>query len=323
MSKKLITEEFIKRAILIHDNKYDYSEVIYKGIFNKITIICKEHGKFYQEANSHLSGNGCPKCAFELSKKNRTKTNTKFIEESYSIHKDRFDYSKTNYINSHKKLIIICKQHGEFECFPGVHLSNNGGCPLCSKRLKKTQEIFLKECEAVHKDKYDYSESFYINYHTKIKIRCKQHGIFEQSPANHLRGVGCKSCQESYGERAVRYYLENNNIKYISEKKFKECKYKRALPFDFYLSNYNLCIEYDGEQHFESRKISKNVTDEENLLNFKQTQINDILKNNYCFENKIRLLRIPYWEKNNMNELLTFCFEEINDIDKFENRLFK
>jgi len=125
----------------------------------------------------------------------------------------------------------------------------------------------------------------------KIKIICKKHGIFEQTPDNHInKKTGCPICNESKGEKEIRIILNNLNIKYIKQKTFNNCKNKRKLPFDFYLTDYNLCIEFDGIQHFKSIEYFGG----EKVL--KETQKRDLIKNNYCKENNIKLLRIKYNE---------------------------
>ena len=119
------------------------------------------------------------------------------------------------------------------------------------------------------------------------------------------RGVGCPICKESKGEKTIREYLEKNNIEFKQEYKFKNCKYKKELPFDFYIPEYNLCIEFDGKQHF---KPIEHFGGEEY---FEIIQIRDKIKNNYCKDNGINLLRISYTEKNNITKILDREFERL------------
>ena len=116
--KKLTTEEFIKRAIEVHDDKYDYSKVEYKNNTTKVKIICPidNHGDFYQRPSHHFRGTGCPSCS------NNKKSSTKeFINKSKLIHGNKFDYSLVKYINTHHKIIIICPIHGKFPQEPNTH----------------------------------------------------------------------------------------------------------------------------------------------------------------------------------------------------------
>ena len=117
-------------------------------------------------------------------------------------------------------------------------------------------------------------------------------------------GNGCPQCQESKGERQVRQWLENKNIIYTYQKTFKDCKYIKVLPFDFYISKYHACIEYDGKQHFEPVDFAGRG-EEWALQQFEKTQYHDKIKNQYCKNNNITLLRIPYF-KNVEEELETF-----------------
>jgi len=148
--------------------------------------------------------------------------------------------------------------------------------------------MFIKKSNIIHNYKYNYSEVEYINNKTKVKIICPKHGIFNQKPNDHLMGHGCPICKESYGEKQIGIFLDNNNIRYIRQKKFKNCKNIKVLPFDFYLPEYNMCIEFDGIQHF--KKIDK--WGGEN--NYKLIMLKDNIKNNYCKNNNIYLLRIKY-----------------------------
>jgi very-short-patch-repair endonuclease len=114
--------------------------------------------------------------------------------------------------------------------------------------------------------------------------------MFIQKPTTHLKGCGCPMCNESQGERKISQILENKKINFISQKKFDGCLYKRKLKFDFYLPDYNTCIEYDGEQHNVMYRFEK--TNER----LKIRQKRDKIKNEYCKENNIHLIRIKYNE---------------------------
>jgi very-short-patch-repair endonuclease len=117
-----------------------------------------------------------------------------FIKQAKEIHGDKYDYSKSEYINSKSKILIICKVHGEFEQEPRKHLEGQR-CKKCTiQKQRFTTEQFTEKAKEKHGDTYDYSISNYINYTTKVSIQCKQHGIFEQKPQQHLDGNGCPKC---------------------------------------------------------------------------------------------------------------------------------
>ena len=190
MPKKKTKEEFIAKAKLVHGDKYDYSKVEYVGALTKVCIICPKHGEFCQEANSHLRGQGCPKCK----SKKQTCTTDEFIAKAKKIHGDKYDYSKVNYVNNYTKVCIICHEHGEFWQTPGAHLRGQG-CPKCkSKKQTCTTDEFIAKAKKIHGDKYDYSKVEYVNRKTKVCIICPKHGEFWQTPSAHLRGQGCPKC---------------------------------------------------------------------------------------------------------------------------------
>jgi hypothetical protein len=138
-------DKFIKKAKEIHGVKYDYSEVEYINSTTKVIIICKTHGEFKQTPSGHLQGAGCNQCAIETNTNNLKSNTDEFIEKAIKKYGDKYDYSKVEYIESRKKVIIICKTHGEFELRPNDHLSGYG-CYRCSysKQFSNTQIKWLQ-----------------------------------------------------------------------------------------------------------------------------------------------------------------------------------
>ena len=118
--KRLTTEEFIEKAKKVHGDRYNYSKVEYKNNCIKVIIVCKIHDGFKQKPNGHLNGKGCPKCV------GQNKTTKELIKQFNKIHRNKYDYSKVEYINSRTKVIIICKKHGEFSQTPNNHLRKRG-----------------------------------------------------------------------------------------------------------------------------------------------------------------------------------------------------
>jgi hypothetical protein len=348
-------EDFVKRCIEKHDDKYDYSITFYKKWNKKINIRCKKHGVFSKIPAKHIQGEGCPKCATEKRGSGNALSKFEFINKANIIHNGKYNYSLVNYINSRIKIKIICPEHGEYKQIPTNHLKGNG-CPKCyENNIKKSKEDWIKLFNQKHGDIYEYYFDNDFNSKTKIKIKCKKHGVFEQTidnhksgqgckkcaiekrtkqkrlttekfikkaikkhgdiydyslvkygksnkekvkiicsehgeykqtPRGHLYGFGCPKCSSSKGEKEVRKVLENNNVKYIEQYVFEDCIYKSPLKFDFYLPEYNVCIEYDGIQHFEP--IDFFGGEKAFLENKKRDSIKDI----YCKENNIKLIRI-------------------------------
>ena len=184
------TEIFINQAKSIHGNLYDYSLTNYKNSKTKIKIICEKHGLFEQHPHHHLSGKKCYMCV------GKGKTTEIFIKESQDIHGDLYDYSLVDYKKSSDFVKIICKEHGIFLQSPDNHLRGYK-CNKCNKSYKLNTEDFIKKAIKKHGNKYDYSNTIYINSRTKVNIICALHGEFKQEPSNHLFKNGCQLCSES------------------------------------------------------------------------------------------------------------------------------
>lgn len=193
------TEKIIEKFKSIHGDKYDYSKVDFVKTTTKVCIICPEHGEFWQEPHAHLKGQGCPKCGVNKRSKSKTTTNENFIKKAKEIHGDKYDYSRTNYINNKTKIVIICPIHGEIEITPNAHISEKRGCPKCGNTLKGANfkmsvERFIEKAQKIHGNSYSYEEVSYINNRTPVSIMCPTHGIFKQTPEVHLSGHGCPEC---------------------------------------------------------------------------------------------------------------------------------
>lgn len=171
--KRSSTEEFIKKANLVHNSKYDYSKVNYINSRLKIEIICPEHGIFSMTPNNHLKGKGCPKC------KGRNLTKEEIIEKFRKIHGNKYDYSLMEYTINHKPIEIICPEHGVFKQCPSAHLRGQG-CPKCKmshleNQVKEILEQLKIEFEyEVNLDGYLKRQSvdFYIPKY-KLIIECQ------------------------------------------------------------------------------------------------------------------------------------------------------
>lgn len=222
MSKKKTTAEFIQEAKQIHGDKYDYSLVEYLNTHEKVIIVCPEHGKFKQTPKEHLHGQGCPKCGEKL--KGQHLTTTDFIIKSQSIYGDKYDYTKSVYIDIRTPVTIICPIHGEFQQTPKQHYRGHG-CPKCNRKRLNTQDIINRSIQ-IHGDKYDYSKTNYTNWYDKICIICHEkdengveHGEFWQTADSHMHGHGCPKCAglaplntKSFIEKASK--IHNNKYNY-------------------------------------------------------------------------------------------------------------
>lgn len=211
-----------------------------------------------------------------------------FINRASSIHGVKYDYSLVNYKNAKTKVKIRCLEHGIFEQVPDSHITQKTGCPFCSKKHKYTNYEFIEKANTIHNFKYDYDFVDYRNNYSKIQIKCKKHGIFTQTPSNHLSGKGCELCNVPKNENLISLFLESKNIIYTQQHKFDDCRYFRRLPFDFYLPELNICIEFQGKQHYEPIEFFGGSA------GFIKQKKRDVIKKKYCKYKGINLLIIKY-----------------------------
>lgn len=234
---RLTTEKFIERAKKIHGNRYDYSNVDYKGCFEKVKIICPEHGEFLQIPNDHISGCGCPKCA-----NNQKYATEEFIERAKNVHGDEYDYSNVVYKGCFEKVKIIChkkdkygNEHGEFLQIASNHLQGCG-CPKC-KTYKLEAEIrnFLIE----NKIEYEEHKTFSwfkneIGTKTLDFYLPKYNAAIECQGIQHFVPTDFANKGEEWANEKFKYTVENDKFK------LNECR-KRGINVYYYS---NLGIKY-------------------------------------------------------------------------------
>lgn len=283
--KRSNTKEFILKSKSIHSDKYDYSLVDYINNRVKVKIICKNHGIFEQKPNNHLQGQDCPKCV-----NNNIKSNTEeFIKKSIDRFGNIYDYSLVDYKSIDTKIKLVCPHHGVFEQTPQNHLNQKIPCKKCdSENRILDKKILISQLKEIHNNFYDYSKLDYKGRNRKSIIVCPKHGEFQQTMHSHILGSGCKKCRQSKGEKIISRILEELNLEFKIEHKFDGCVYLKKLKFDFYIPSHNLCIEFQGLQHY---KIIEFFGGEEY---FKEINKRDEIKKNYCKENNIKLITIKY-----------------------------
>lgn len=298
-------EEFIIKSKKIHNGLYSYDNVNYTMNKNPITITCKIHGNFNQVPSSHLSGSGCPKCKTDKLSVTFSKDIEWFISKAKSIHGNNYIYEKSEYKNNNKHIVITCKKHGDFIQSSKAHLSGQG-CPFCAfnqSSINKTltQKQCIEKCIEVHGNKYSYEKSDYKGSANKIIITCAIHGDFKQTPNSHWSGSNCPKCSNigpSLSEINIMNILNENDVEFVFQKRFPDCRNPKTnymLVFDFYLPEIDALIEYDGAQHF--IEIPNRRWESLDYIQYK-----DSIKNEYCKNNKIRLIRIIY-NQNIINRL--------------------
>jgi very-short-patch-repair endonuclease len=299
MSKIITNKEHLEKAKLVHKNKYDYSLAKFTKVSDKIKIICPKHGEFEQRVNNHIYGHGCPICNHKLgSNKKSEQFKKRFLIEANKLYNNKYIYDFENYKDANDKIKVTCPEHGDFYMTPFNHLRGHT-CIYCAG-AKNNTNIFIEKAKEIHGNEFDYSLVNYTGSHDKVIIICKKHGPFEQETNAHLQGAKCPHCSESKSERTIREFLIEKDINFIPEKRFKECKNKQQLPFDFYLPDYNLCIEYQGEHHYIS------ISAWGGIEGLKQVKLRDNIKRKFCKNNNIKLLRFKYTEdlNKNLNKLM-------------------
>lgn len=200
---------------------------------------------------------------------------------------------------------FICPRHGKQKLLLSNIIHNNARCYRCGKESVSHTRTLSKETVKERVEKYNnnilVNPEDYVNTNIKnLNIICGNCGnVFTTSLSSYLNSEIrlCSKCihQLSDGERKIIEYLDEYNIKYIHQKRFDDCKDIKTLPFDFYLPEYNTIIEFDGQQHYLPKY------GEDHLF---ITQKHDKIKNEYCEKNDIKLIRIPYWEGNNMETII-------------------
>lgn len=290
-------EEFINELEDIHPNKY---EVLgkYKRYHDKIKVKCKDCGYISERSASNLLRNGCPNCSGI-----RPITQEEFESDIKELW-DGVYKVVGEYINSDTPVETLCKNCNKTWFARPYNLKTGYGCPNCAGNAQKTTEDFKNDIYSIVGNEYDVLGE-YINNKVDILIRHNECGYeWMIRPSSFLSdGVRCPLCTNSRGENAITNLLDNKNIKYIREYRFDDCRNERPLPFDFYLPDYNLLIEYDGEQHF-MPKTYGGISDEQARWNLKEQQKRDNIKTQYCKDKGIELLRIPYWEFSNIEKIV-------------------
>jgi len=272
----------------------------YKGTDTKIEMAHIKCGNTYMVTPYHfINKRRCPFCSGHMQKNTEI-----FKQEVFNLVGDEYEVLG-EYIKSSEKIKIKHICGFEYEVLSN-NFSRGNKCPFCSGLMKKTTEQFKEEVYSLVNNEYEVFGE-YINTETKIEMaHIKCGNKYSVKPANFLSGKRCPFCKSSKCEKQISDYLKENNINYISQYKFDDCKNIFKLPFDFAIfdkdDNLICLIEYDGEQHFEIRNFTKNKS--KNESNFNKTKINDKIKNDYCKANNITLIRIPYFQKSKIEEIL-------------------
>lgn len=218
MPSKLSSAEFITKASIIHNGKYDYSAVEYVNNKTKVVIRCPTHGQFTQVPTSHLSGRGCKLCGDSVKNNNKRSSQSIFISKAIEKHGTTYDYSSVVYTKTTEKVTIVCIKHGPFSIVPYAHLAGQG-CRICGIERRNSSNTnttphFVDIATSVHGRKYNYHRSKYIDIRTKLTITCPTHGDFLQTPSDHLYCLaGCPKCSSNQSNKE-QDWLDSLGVKH-------------------------------------------------------------------------------------------------------------
>lgn len=258
--KKLTTEDFIEKSMNVHHDKYDYSNTIYNGMYNKVEILCNSCKTTFNQlpANHIHNKQGCPICNLK-----KQFSLNELLHEFNLVHNDRYDYSKiTSYNGIDAKLDIVCVEHGLFKMSAYNHLYRKQKCPHCSKVGKPNTKEFVEKSNIIHNNKYKYDKSVYTSSHKKVIITCAKHGDFEITPSHHIYDKrGCPRCTaKSFVSKS-----ELDLVEYVKSIVDVDCEivtnkspdfFPNSQHLDIYIQKLKLAFEFNGN-YWHSEQFNK------------------------------------------------------------------
>ena len=293
-------DEFVE---LVH-NKYPNLKVIslFTETKNRVKVLCTECRTESNPIAEALVQNTfcCQECR-------RIRNKESFIKKLFDVNPNVTVVGE--YKNRREKIECLCLIHNKTFKMTAGNLICGHGCPKCAteariKAFAKAHDEFLSELKEISPQISIMSQ--YQSAHKKIDCKCLECGFeWNTTPHSLLRGDRCPNCYlPSKGELAISSYLDDISVEYISQKRFDDCRNINPLPFDFYLPEYNACIEFQGKQHYE---VVEHFGGEED---FKVRQKRDNIKAEYCLQNQIELLCIPYWDFDNIKQIINRFLSE-------------
>ncbi|WCS68334.1 hypothetical protein Goe21_02240 [Bacillus phage vB_BsuM-Goe21] len=298
MVKRKTNEEFLKEVSDNYNEEYTILSE-YKNARTKISIRHEKCGEVYERRPDSIKNITCKSCS------RRRYTHSDIIKKIKDIVGN--EYTLLGKYKTMEKPIKMIHNLCNYEWDVKLHhfINNGTRCPKCFGNIKRDTESYRKEVYVLYKDEYSVLGE-YIDTHSPIKMIHNLCNLeFEVRPSDFLGShmQGCPKCKASKGERLIRNWLSENNISFEEQVKMDGLRNKIPLTFDFFLPDYNTAIEFDGIQHF---KPVKRFGGEER---FKIQQKRDSIKNQFCKENEIRLIRIPYFKIKNISLILSNLLE--------------
>lgn len=307
---KLTHEEFMEKFNKQNKHSQDIEIMgTYINAQTKIKCKCKIDGHEWETIpSSLLQGKGCPKCGCSVKS-----THEEFMEKFYKQNKHAQDIEILGtYIARKTKINCKCKIDG-YEWTPMANqLLHGQGCPKCGGTKKLTHKEFIKRLQHINSNIEVLGT--YKNNRTKIKCKCKKcEHEWTATPRDLLQGYGCPKCNTSKGEKRIAQYLDNLGIHYIYDKKyFKDLVSTggSTLRPDFVIPSLKIWIEFDGQQHFRLVDFTGAMSEQQLQDAFKKVQQNDQIKDQYAKDNNWTLIRIPFTEYDNIEQILAAYIEQ-------------
>jgi len=298
MARRKTHEEFVAEVKALVGEEYEVTSE-YRGADESVMlrhVICGE--AYNRKARSFLRNSTCKFCTY----KKISKSHKEFVAEVDAISNSKYKVL-SEYEGAGRKLKlkhIVCEH--EFPMTPANFLKGKR-CPLCAKtkrwdtRGRKSTSEYKKELEYTFGLEFSLLSEF-VNTSTKVLIRHNNCGEKRWVyPSSIMKNGGCPRCKESKGEKAIANFLNLRSVEYIRQKPIKYSEKRLPLFLDFWVQG--VAIEYDGEYHY---KPMPHAGGEEGLLD---QQRRDAIKTQYCADNGIPLIRIPYWDFDNIDAILT------------------
>lgn len=244
-------EDFLAKAKKAHGERYDYSTVVFNCFQQPVEITCRKHGTFKQNARSHTRGNGCPECAYEASlgeKLDRRATKEEVLQKFANTHSDKYDYSRFEYVSSKEKVEIICRKHGSFWQTPEQHASGSG-CKACANEtagsyLKYSLRRLLDHLRDCQEEDYGYEDlidryegdmNALVNQDLTTRVRCRDHGYFNQNIRYHVAGqTSCRQCASIRISKALSSDLALKRFGKLTVTKQVERPYSRKQQASYW-----------------------------------------------------------------------------------------
>lgn len=303
-------EKYEKRILEIIEREaipYEYLGMDeYIGNKTKVNFRCKIHNNVFKTVINNFLTRHSGYC--ECSQNKRWNWQERIQQCEERIRKENLPYTftidKTKYKNQRSPINIHCNHcDKDWTTTIAQFLNKKCKCPSCTPyhRRYSIEDRKKQVLQIIDLEKLDYrlikiDDDYNTKYSmTKLHLYCNKCECEWTTKINDFVNSGhrCPHCNKSTGETKISTFLKEHNVNFEREYRFNDCKYKYRLPFDFYLQEYNLCIEYDGIQHFKPVTFA-GKNDLFCTERFRQTVEKDNIKNQFCLDRGIKLLRFNY-----------------------------